>query len=84
MVREYTFVEIMPPKRKPAAGRKPRGKLLPAQVLPIGQVLTDLTKKGWSLGAKVGMGGCGEIFLAGRALLVYILSNSNINYYSYF
>ena len=61
----------MPPKRKPGTGRKPRGKLLPAQVLPIGQLLTDLTKRGWSLGAKVGMGGCGEIFLAGMQLFVY-------------
>ncbi|KAI6657722.1 Serine/threonine-protein kinase VRK1 [Oopsacas minuta] len=54
----------MPIKRKPGGGRKPKVKLLPAQVLPIGQLLTDLTKRGWSLGAKVGMGGCGEIFLA--------------------
>ena len=58
----------MPPKRKAGTGRKPKGKLLQAQVLPIGQALTDLTKKCWSLGAKIGMGGCGEIFLAGGYL----------------
>ena len=58
----------MPIKKKPG-GRKPKVKLMPAQVLPIGQLLTDLTKRGWSLGAKVGMGGCGEIFLAGNSYL---------------
>ena len=69
----------MPPKRKPAAGRKPKGKLLPAQVLPIGQLLTDLTKRGWIMGAKVGMGGCGEIFLAGP-LLYYAYYNRLITF----
>ncbi|XP_073250180.1 serine/threonine-protein kinase VRK1-like [Porites lutea] len=58
-----------PGKRKPAATkapaatkkpRKPRGMI----ELPVGIILTDLTKKTWRIGRLIGWGGFGALYLA--------------------
>lgn len=57
-----------PGKRKPAATkapaatkkpRKPRGMI----ELPVGIILTDLTKKTWRIGRLIGWGGFGALYL---------------------
>uniref|UniRef100_A0A8C6UJF3 non-specific serine/threonine protein kinase n=1 Tax=Neogobius melanostomus TaxID=47308 RepID=A0A8C6UJF3_9GOBI len=57
----------MPPKGKAAAGggkgRAPAKRKL-AEEFPPGEVLTDTGKKAWKLGAPVGQGGFGLIYLA--------------------
>lgn len=49
---------------KPAPKRKKAGAYKMPDPLPAGEVLTDIRKKQWSLGASVGKGGFGEIYLA--------------------
>lgn len=54
----------MPPKGKAAGrGRAPAKRKL-AEEFPPGEVLTDTGKKAWKLGAPVGQGGFGLIYLA--------------------
>ncbi|XP_069028573.1 serine/threonine-protein kinase VRK1 [Embiotoca jacksoni] len=54
----------MPPKTKAAAkGRAPAKRRL-AEEFPPGEVLTDTGKKAWKLGAPIGQGGFGLIYLA--------------------
>ncbi|XP_045919117.1 serine/threonine-protein kinase VRK1 isoform X1 [Micropterus dolomieu] len=54
----------MPPKSKAAGkGRAPAKRKL-AEEFPPGEVLTDTGKKAWKLGAPIGQGGFGLIYLA--------------------
>ncbi|XP_038146576.1 serine/threonine-protein kinase VRK1 [Cyprinodon tularosa] len=54
----------MPPKSKAAGkGRAPAKRKL-AEEFPPGEVLTDNAKKSWKLGAPIGKGGFGLIYLA--------------------
>uniref|UniRef100_UPI0037E71B44 serine/threonine-protein kinase VRK1 n=1 Tax=Semicossyphus pulcher TaxID=241346 RepID=UPI0037E71B44 len=54
----------MPPKAKAAGkGRAPAKRKL-AEEFPPGEVLTDTGKKSWRLGAPIGQGGFGLIYLA--------------------
>lgn len=54
----------MPPKAKAAGkGRAPAKRKL-AEEFPPGEVLTDTGKKSWKLGAPIGMGGFGLLYLA--------------------
>lgn len=53
----------MPPKPKAAGkGRAPAKRKL-AEEFPPGEVLTDTGKKSWKLGAPIGKGGFGLIYL---------------------
>lgn len=53
----------MPPKGKAAGrGRAPAKRKL-AEEFPPGEVLTDTAKKSWKLGAPIGQGGFGLIYL---------------------
>ncbi|XP_055017549.1 serine/threonine-protein kinase VRK1 [Boleophthalmus pectinirostris] len=56
----------MPPKAKAAGGGKGRApaKRKLAEEFPPGEVLTDTGKKAWKLGAPIGQGGFGLIYLA--------------------
>ncbi|KAK7904002.1 hypothetical protein WMY93_016609 [Mugilogobius chulae] len=58
----------MPPKAKAATGGKGKGrapaKRKLAEEFPPGEVLTDNAKKSWKLGAPIGQGGFGLIYLA--------------------
>jgi len=63
----------MPPKKAASgAGKKPKkaanGYKMPEH-LPVGTVVNDLHKKAWYLGKSVGVGGFGEIYLAGEGKL---------------
>ncbi|XP_068608022.1 serine/threonine-protein kinase VRK1 [Brachionichthys hirsutus] len=56
----------MPPKGKAAGkGRAPAKRKL-AEEFPPGEVLIDMAKKAWKLGAPVGRGGFGLIYSAGE------------------
>lgn len=60
----------MPPKTA-AAGKKPapkkkNGYVMPEKI-PIGEVLTDLSKQTWKIGPSIGCGGFGEIYSATKA-----------------
>lgn len=53
----------MPPKAKAAGkGRAPAKRKL-AEEFPPGEILTDTGKKTWKLGAPIGQGGFGLIYL---------------------
>lgn len=53
----------MPPKAKAAGrGRAPAKRKL-AEEFPPGEVLKDTMKKEWKLGAPIGQGGFGVIYL---------------------
>ncbi|KAM8833009.1 serine/threonine-protein kinase VRK1 isoform 1-T2 [Synchiropus picturatus] len=54
----------MPPKAKTATKSKAPVKRKLAEEFPIGEVLTDMAKKQWKLGAPVGQGGFGLLYLA--------------------
>lgn len=54
----------MPPKKKAAAPKGPRGMGKP---ISAGQTMLDLTKKEWKLGPVIGQGGFGYIYLGGKA-----------------
>lgn len=53
----------MPPKRKVAGRGKAPTKRQLAEEFPPGEVLMDTAKKTWKLGAPVGSGGFGLIYL---------------------
>ncbi|XP_064809428.1 serine/threonine-protein kinase VRK1-like isoform X1 [Oncorhynchus masou masou] len=54
----------MPPKAQAAGkGRGPAKRKL-AEEFPLGEVLTDTSKKSWKLGAPIGQGGFGLLYLA--------------------
>lgn len=64
----------MPPKAKAAAkGRAPAKRKL-AEEFPPGEVLTDTGKKSWKLGAPVGQGGFGLIYLGKYRLITMFRS----------
>lgn len=50
--------------KKPA--KKKNGYEMP-QPLKTGDVLTDISKKGWKIGVSIGVGGFGEIYSACEA-----------------
>lgn len=52
------------PKRAP---KKTKNAYSMPEALPKGEVLTDLSKKQWKLGASIGTGGFGEIYAAQEA-----------------
>ncbi|KAF6732725.1 Serine/threonine-protein kinase VRK1 [Oryzias melastigma] len=54
----------MPPKAKATGRAKAPAKRKLAEEFPPGEVLTDTGKKSWKLGAPVGQGGFGLIYLA--------------------
>jgi len=56
----------MPPKR----GKAKAYQL--AKPLPPGEVMTDILKKRWVLGAPIGQGGFGLIYLAGKYCVLKI------------
>lgn len=60
----------MPPKV--AAGKKPapkkkNGYVMPEKI-PLGELLTDLSKQSWKIGPSIGSGGFGEIYSATKAV----------------
>lgn len=58
----------MPPKvaaKKPAPKKK-NGYVMPEKI-PLGEVLTDLSKTSWKIGPSIGSGGFGEIYSATKA-----------------
>ena len=61
-----------PKKRKANAYKMP-------DPLPLGEVLTDIRKKQWSLGQSVGKGGFGEIYLGMFFNILLALSCSEID-----
>lgn len=46
--------------------RKVNGYQMPERI-PIGMVLTDLSKQQWKIGPSIGVGGFGEIYCASKA-----------------
>lgn len=52
--------------KKPAAKRKANGYQTPEHI-PLGEVLTDLSKQQWRIGPSIGSGGFGEIYCACKA-----------------
>ncbi|MBN3294851.1 VRK1 kinase, partial [Amia calva] len=57
----------MPPKSKaPAKGKGPAKRKL-AEQFPPGEILTDTGKKQWKLGAPIGQGGFGVLYLANES-----------------
>ena len=68
LTKNMSSAKAKPGKRKPAATkapaatkkpRKPRGMI----ELPVGIILTDLTKKTWRIGRLIGWGGFGALYL---------------------
>ena len=58
----------MPPKKKAAGkGRAPAKRQL-AEEFPPGEVLIDTGKKSWKLGAPIGQGGFGLLYLGKNRL----------------
>jgi len=56
----------MPPKAKAAGKARAPARRKLAEEFPPGEVLTDTGKKAWKLGAPVGQGGFGLIYLGKR------------------
>uniref|UniRef100_A0A8C9QY71 non-specific serine/threonine protein kinase n=1 Tax=Scleropages formosus TaxID=113540 RepID=A0A8C9QY71_SCLFO len=54
----------MPPKARAAGKAKGPTKRALAEAFPAGEVLTDTGKKSWKLGAPIGQGGFGMLYLA--------------------
>ncbi|XP_055323194.1 nucleosomal histone kinase 1 isoform X2 [Sitodiplosis mosellana] len=54
------------PNKKPAVKRKANGFQKPESI-PLGEVLTDLSKQQWKIGPSIGAGGFGEIYCATKA-----------------
>ena len=70
----------MPPKAKAAGkGRAPAKRKL-AEEFPPGEVLTDTGKKSWKLGAPIGQGGFGLIYLGKTAGVHRTLDGSGGTY----
>lgn len=49
--------------KKPAAKKKANGYQMPEKI-PMGEVLTDISKQQWRIGPTIGAGGFGEIYSA--------------------
>lgn len=60
----------MPPKAKATGRAKAPAKRKLAEEFPPGEVLTDTGKKSWKLGAPVGQGGFGLIYLGEKSFTV--------------
>lgn len=54
------------PAKKPAARRKANGYDRPENI-PLGEILTDLSKQQWKIGPSIGAGGFGDIYCACKA-----------------
>lgn len=54
------------PNKKPAVKRKANAYQMPESI-PLGEVLTDLSKQQWKIGPSIGVGGFGEIYCASKA-----------------
>lgn len=68
----------MPPKAKAAGrGRAPAKRKL-AEEFPPGEVLKDTMKKEWKLGAPIGQGGFGVIYLGKKDNVICMLVLVNI------
>lgn len=52
--------------KKPAAKKKANGYQMPEKI-PLGEVLTDLSKQQWRIGVTIGSGGFGDIYCACKA-----------------
>lgn len=52
--------------KKPAVKRKANGYQMPESI-PLGEVMTDLSKQQWKIGPSIGVGGFGEIYCACKA-----------------
>lgn len=52
--------------KKPAAKKKTNGYQMPEKI-PLGTVLTDLSKQQWRIGIAIGSGGFGDIYCASKA-----------------
>lgn len=52
--------------KKPAQKRKANAYQMPESV-PLGEILTDLSKQQWKIGPSIGTGGFGEIYCASKA-----------------
>lgn len=52
--------------KKSTAKRKGNGYQMPERI-PIGTILTDLSKQQWKIGPSIGVGGFGEIYCACKA-----------------
>lgn len=52
--------------KKPAAKRKANAYQMPESI-PLGEVLTDLSKQQWKIGPSIGSGGFGDIYCACKA-----------------
>uniref|UniRef100_A0A8C7REW3 non-specific serine/threonine protein kinase n=1 Tax=Oncorhynchus mykiss TaxID=8022 RepID=A0A8C7REW3_ONCMY len=62
----------MPPKAQAAGkGRGPAKRKL-AEEFPLGEVLTDTSKKSWKLGAPIGQGGFGLLYLGKRSMAKWL------------
>lgn len=55
-----------PPNKKPAAKRKANAYQMPEDI-PLGEIMTDLSKQQWKIGPSIGTGGFGEIYCACKA-----------------
>lgn len=56
----------LPAAVKVTKKRKANGYQMPERI-PIGTVLTDLSKQQWKIGPSIGVGGFGEIYCACKA-----------------
>lgn len=54
-----------PAPKKPAAKKKANGYQMPEKI-PLGTVLTDLSKQQWRVGTVIGSGGFGDIYCASK------------------
>lgn len=62
----FRFIVKMPRVKAAQAGRQGPGKRRLAENFAPGEVITDMAKKEWKLGAPVGQGGFGCIYLGKR------------------
>ena len=77
--RLYSLIAIqMPPKAKAVGkGRGPAKRKL-AEEFPPGEILPDTGKKSWKLGAPIGQGGFGLLYL-GKQNYVYSIQRKDRN-----
>lgn len=54
------------PNKKPAVKRKAKAYQMPESI-PLGEVMTDVSKQQWKIGPSIGTGGFGEIYCACKA-----------------
>ena len=55
-----------PPNKKPAVKRKANAYQMPENI-PLGEIMSDLSKQQWNIGPSIGTGGFGEIYCARKA-----------------